>query len=584
MRTARSKAIFVCIALVAAFSVCSGRLIHLQYVEHEQFAALAAEKHVVKIPVFAKRGRIIDANGEVLADNVAVKTVYADASHISTPEAMRKVAGIAARQLQLDESAVFSKLQTGRRYIVLKKEVDQITAHNLEAELGQKKLRGIYFIEDFHRVYPNNAMLAHVIGYLDHEHRGLAGIEKSMDAYLQGHDGYRYTERDRTGREIVLYRGQERPAQNGYTVQTTVQLALQGIIERELAEACDKYKPRGATIILMEPHTGAIMAMASWPTFDANNANNVPPEVTKNHAIFDMYEPGSTFKIVVTSGALEDKMVNDKTLIYCEGGRFSYNNRVLRDHKAAGNLTVHDIIVNSSNIGSAKLALQMGEQRFYEYTRAFGFGEPTGIDLPGEIRGRVNTPFGSDKLAITRVPMGQAVSVTAIQMASALSVIANGGHLMMPQIVSSIYSPDGQRIAHYDPVEVRRVISSGTAQKITAALIDVTRKAATAAQVPGFLVAGKTGTAQKVRPDGKGYMDDHYIVSFNGFMPADDPKFVCYVMVDDAKLPGHMNYGATVAAPIFSKVAEKVARQLDLRPDPVLMAEQLKNASKQERD
>lgn len=585
MTNPKSRAIFTCVCMVLLFSVFSARLIHLQVTRHEEFSALAAEKHVVKKPVFAQRGQIIDAQGEILADNISVKTVYADASHIKKTG---PVAEIVARRLDLDLAEVQTKLQRKSQYIVLKKEVDQLTAHALEQELAEKSLRGIYFLEDFQRVYPNGEMLSHVIGFLDHEHRGLTGIERSMDQYLQGHDGYRYTERDRTGKEIVLYRGQERPAQDGYTVQSTVNLALQNLVENELRAAAAKYKPKGATIIMMEPRTGAILAMASWPTFDVNNANNVAPEVTKNHAILDMVEPGSTFKIVATAAALEEGTVKDDTLIYCEAGRYQYGGRILRDHHPYGSMNVHDILMKSSNIGVAKLALQLGDQRFYEYVRKFGFGERTGIDLPGEIPGIVHQPYKWDKLTITRMPMGHAVSVTPIQLCSAMSVIANGGNLMMPQVVSSIIAKDGTTVSKWDPVKVRQVIRPEIAAKINDGLVSVVSKTGTApsAAVLGFRVAGKTGTAQIPNPNGPGYLEGKYNVSFCGYMPAENPAFVAYVLVIDPTTEPGLNYGGTVAAPIFSSLAGKAARYFDLQPDPALMADQLKFVShlKNEKD
>lgn len=591
MKSCRTRAILVCVGLVVLFSGFSARLIHLQVNQHEEYASLANAKHIVKKPVFAQRGQIVDANYEMLADNISVQTVYADASHILNSEPIKtekalaqasETSRIVAQFLELPKEEVLAKILTERRFIVLKKEVDQLTAYALQTELAKNGLRGIYFLEDFKRVYPNGDMLCHVLGYLDHDNNGISGLEKSMDNYLQQHDGYRFTERDRTGKEIVLYRGQERPAQDGYTVQSTINLGIQSIVESELKAACEKYKPKGATIIVMKPQTGAVLAMASWPVFDNNDANNAPPEVTRNHAVLDMVEPGSTFKIVATAAAFEEGIVNDNTRIYCESGRFRYGGRILRDHHPYGDMTVHEILVKSSNVGTAKLGLQLGEQRFYDYVRRFGFGDRTGIDLPGEISGKVNLPFNGDKVAITRVPMGQAVCVTPIQLCSAMATIANGGQLMMPQVVSKIIAKDGHIVSQFDPVCVRRVISQETSKRIVEALKDVVTKKGTAelAAVEGFRVAGKTGTAQKVNPAGGGYQAGKYIVSFCGFMPADDPAFVAYVLLDDAITVPNGNYGGLVAAPIFSNVAKKIARLLDLQPDPNLLTAQKEDIKK----
>jgi cell division protein FtsI/penicillin-binding protein 2 len=272
---------------------------------------------------------------------------------------------------------------------------------------------------------------------------------------------------------------------------------------------------------------------------------------------------------VVASAALTERVISPKTLIYCENGAFSYGGRVLRDHHGYGQMNVHDILMKSSNIGSAKMALMMGDQKFYEYVRRFGFGERTGVALPGEISGLVHPPARWDRLTITRMPMGQSVAVTPLQLVMGMSVIANGGKLMRPQIVKSIQDKDGHEILSMKPEVVREVIPSETARFVSGALTEVVGERGTAAlaRVSGFTVAGKTGTAQKVDSKG-GYAAGKYVVSFVGYIPAEDPRFVCLILIDDAKLSSGLNYGGLVAAPIFSRVAEKAARYLDLVPAP----------------
>jgi cell division protein FtsI/penicillin-binding protein 2 len=581
MRNAQARAVTVCFGLVGLFSVYSFRLIDLQIVQHEKFTTLAAEKHNHKQIIYARRGIIRDSHNEPLAENIPVKTVVADASHIRDPVA---VAAAIADQLEMDPRDIASKLSQsgkGSKHIVLKAEIPEETAEKIKESLRVANLRGIYFDQDFVRVYPNGQMLSQVIGFVDHDHNGTMGIERTMQDFLQGTDGFRYIETDRTGKELVPYRGQERAARDGCDVKLTIDLSLQNILEAELDAACAEFKPKDASAIMMRPQTGEILAMASRPTFDPNKPGEAAPDQEKNRSIVDMVEPGSTFKIVTTSAVLEEKLVTPDTTVFCENGHFQYAGRVLRDAHPMGVLTVHQVLMKSSNIGVAKLALQLGETKLYEYIRRYGFGERTGIALSGEISGLVNPPHRWSKLDITRIPMGQSVAVTPLQMVTAMSSIANGGKLMKPMIVSEIRDQTGRLVASFTPEMVRDVISAETAVKIVSALKDVVSKQGTAqrAEVPGFRVAGKTGTAQKVDPRG-GYMVGRYVTSFVGFMPADDPKFALLVLLDDPTMKEGAAFGGTVAGPVFARIAEKAARYLDLRPTEEVPPPQLTNGSK----
>jgi cell division protein FtsI (penicillin-binding protein 3)/stage V sporulation protein D (sporulation-specific penicillin-binding protein) len=288
----------------------------------------------------------------------------------------------------------------------------------------------------------------------------------------------------------------------------------------------------------------------------------------KNRAVIDMMEPGSTFKIVTAAAALNERKVKPDTTIFCENGAWTYGGRVLHDHKPFGELTVRDVLIKSSNIGAAKLAMSVGEEKFYEYIRRFGFGDRTGIELPGEIGGMIHSPQTWSKISITRIPMGHEIGVTPLQMTAAMAAIANGGKLVTPRIVKSITESNGETVTTFSPIVLRQVISSQTATIIGDALRGVVsdRGTAAAAAVPGFTIAGKTGTAQKVDPKG-GYEHGKYIVSFTGYLPADRPEFVGLVVLDDAHTnKPELNYGGLVAGPIFARVAEKAARYLDLEP------------------
>jgi len=389
-----------------------------------------------------------------------------------------------------------------------------------------------------------------------------------MEEYLHGQDGFRFIEHNRAGQEIVPYRGQERPPRDGYQVHLTIDLSLQNIVENEIDAAMKEYSPQKATIILMRPQTGEILAMANRPDFDLNLRTEAKPEEMKNRAIIDMMEPGSTFKIVAAAAALNERKLRPDSTIFCENGLWNFGGAALHDHRAFSYLSVRDILVKSSNIGAAKLALSVGEQRFYEYIRRFGFGERTGIELPGEIGGLIRPPRAWSKISITRIPMGHEVGVTPLQMTVAMAVIANGGKLVTPRIIKLITTPEGKTVSSLSPVELRQVISPETAREIGDALRGVVsdRGTAAAAAVPGFTIAGKTGTAQKVDPRG-GYQQGKYVVSFAGYLPADHPEFVGLVMLDDAHTSKpELNYGGLIAGPIFSRVAEKAARYLDLEP------------------
>ncbi len=637
----RFRCTLICFGFIALFSVFSFRLVYLQMIKHDEYAGLAAEKHVRKDLIHAERGTILDANNEVLARNVPMRRVVADATHLNEPGATirllsealkipaselseklnvkrayvvlqrevpeaeavalkarldaqnlrgitledepnriatRRVVGnptqmnepdatirLLSEALKIPASELSEKLK--RAYIVLQHEVPEAEAVALKARLDAQNLRGITFEYEPKRIYPNGPMLCHVIGFTDSDYHGIQGVEASMEEYLHGQDGYRYIEHDRKNREIVLYRGQERAARNGYQVHLTIDLNLQNIVENEIDAAMREFRPKKATIILMRPQTGEVLAMANRPNFDLNERSETKPEEMKNRAIIDMMEPGSTFKIVSVAAALNEHKVQPDSTIFCENGVFSFGGSKLHDHRPYGELSVQDILVKSSNIGAAKLALVVGEQKFYEYMRRFGFGERTGIELPGEINGLMRPPQSWTKISITRKAMGHEVGVTPLQMTVAMATIANGGKLMTPRIVKSITTEDGKTISALQPTALRQVISEQTARQIGKALRGVVsdRGTAAAAAVPGFTIAGKTGTAERVDPKG-GYERDRFVVSFIGYVPADHPEFVGLVVLDDAQTTPELNYGGLVAGPIFSRVAEKAARYLDLEP------------------
>lgn len=582
MSSPKIRSLCATVLLAAVFTRFSWRLIEIQVAEHEKYTALAAEKNIDRRPIYARRGVIISADGESLAQNELVRRVIADGYLLTNHAA---VADIVASMLELPRQELIEKFQrkvineagivVPCRYIILKKEVPAILAQKLSDTLSAKKLRGIFFEQDFRRVYPNTHMLSHVVGYTNSENTGVAGIEQTMNQYLHGEDGYRFYEHDRTGGELVLYRGQERAPQHGRSIRLTVDIGLQKILETELDEAMRQFKPKFAVAILQRPSTGEILAIASRPTFDPNKVPKNPekpdPDYVDpliNRAIAASFEPGSTFKIVAAGGSLTERLTTPETTIQCENGYFSRYK--LRDHHPYGELTVNNILVKSSNIGVCKLAVQLGEQRFYEYVRKFGFGEKTGIVLPGEQNGMLEPPHRWTKLySISRIPMGHEIAVTPIQSVCAMSVIANDGRLMMPQIVREIIDDDGRVIETVPPQLVRNVISKDAARAVRNALTQAVGEKGTArlAAVKGFKVGGKTGTAQVYNKDGSVSRDKHR-VSFVGFMPADEPAFTGLVMLEQPQTAHGQDMGGLVAAPIFSRIAERAASYLGLPHEP----------------
>jgi cell division protein FtsI/penicillin-binding protein 2 len=564
------RAAVACAGAGIIFTAFSIRLINLQVVKHDEYTELAARKHSIRQVITARRGGITDRHGEILAANIPVRKVVVDGSHVNDPA---KLAEVASPYLAFIPEELEKALRTDSKYKVLFRGLEEEKAIALRREMVEKSLRGLYFYEETERIYPNGEMLAHVLGFLrqaedpDDAPIGAEGIERSMERHLRGLDGFRHIERDRTGREIVVYRGAEQGPRNGLTVELTIDMGLQAILEDELESAFEELEPNSAVGVMVDPRTGEVLAMASRPSFDPNNLGDSPMASRLNQALMAVLEPGSTFKIVVASAALTEGVVDGRTQIFCENGRFFYAGRTLRDVHGHGQMGVRDILVKSSNIGSAKMALMLGEDRFYEYVRRFGFGERTGIELPGEVRGILSPPSRWDKLTITRMPMGHSIAVTPLQMAMAMSAIANGGNLMRPQILRTVREPGGNALFSARPEVVRRVIPEQTAQFVGEALCGVTAPGGTArlAGVSGFQVAGKTGTAQKVDPNG-GYAPGKYVVSFLGYMPAEDPAFVCLILIDDATKVHGANYGGVLAAPVFARVGERAARYLNLVP------------------
>lgn len=589
-----------------------GRLYVLQVVKHDHYREIVddnTQRTFVKQP---RRGDIVDADGHVLATSLPVKRVLADPSliHPYQAQVVRAVAPLlsmsegellhALRPLRTNDSGVVYT----NRFVDLKRkltydqwsEVTQAMAQvsfNLDEEFLSKKermffrnlrRRGIYAEEDFQRIYPSGRLASHVLGYVQEVERiltngssraasiemtGIYGIEHWLDTKLKGTRGWRVTEMDRRAREIVVFREQDVEPRPGLNVTLTIDMFIQNAVEEQLAEAMKKFNPKSACAVVVRPGTGEILALASLPDFDPNFPGGSDDWSRKNRVIADMHEPGSTFKIVVVSGALNEQTVTPNDVFFCENGRWMFKGRPLHDHdKGYGNLTVEGIITHSSNIGSAKIAVyRLGEEKLYDYMTRFGFGQPTGITLDGEIRGWVKHWRKWDGLAVSRIPMGHAITTTPLQMAMAMSAIANEGRLMRPMLIDSLRGENGEVFVKFQPQTVRQVISPQAAKQMVAALKTVPAKDGTApkAALEHYTVAGKTGTAQV--PGGKaGYIPKKYVSSFIGFFPADHPEVCISVLIEEPDVKKGY-YGGQTAAPYFKAIADQVANYLKIKPD-----------------
>lgn len=598
------KLLAVGLLLVAAFTGLGYRLVDIQCLRHDELSA-KAESNTRREYVFEpRRGDILDIKGNVLATSAFAETVCANPSLMDDRQA-DVVARALAPILGVNDRALYQRLASRVRvndkgqtnliqYVRLQQRVPvetwqkiEGTMTNLSFGVDEKKLskneRAAYsalrekaiFAEDYPiRVYPNQSMAAHVLGYaqtedaeindkLVSEIAGRDGIERTMDKKLSGVPGWRLTETDRKGRELVCLREQDLEARDGLNVVLTIDSVIQNMVETALADAMEKHSPISASGIVIRPRTGEILAMATLPNFDPNNPGAASADARRNRVISDVVEPGSTFKIVVVSGALNDHVITLNDTFDCENGHFAYAGRVLHDHEAYGTLTSEAIITKSSNIGAAKIGIKLGEDRLFDYITRYGFGTRTELPLPGEVPGIVHPVKDWSKVSVAQIPMGQGVAVTRLQMIMAMCAIANNGVLMRPMLVDHLEDESGRVVVRYSPQAVRRTTDDPAAKLMVEALKTVVSPEGTApkAAMEHYTVAGKTGTAQKV--EGGQYVRK-YVASFIGFFPADNPELCISIVLDEPK-EGY--YGGQVAGPVFKEIAERAANYLNIKPD-----------------
>lgn len=452
------------------------------------------------------------------------------------------------------------------RWAKLREDVDETTYD----KIAQLEIKGVYGNRVYRRVYPHNSLAAHLVGYVNKAGVAAAGVENYADFYLRGQDGWREGERDGRRRELAQFRTREVQPVDGFNVVLSTDIIIQHMVEEELEAIAKKFSPDKATIIVSDAKTGFILAMGNYPSFDLNHYNKAPLAVQRNFAITDQLDPGSTFKIVPASGALNEGIVQPNTRFDCSISSIEYKGAVRRfmpdDHHYDHLLPVSEIISRSSNIGAAQLGMLLGEQGLYDYARKFGFGEKSGFPFGGEITGTLNPVSRWSGIDITRIPAGYSISATPLQIHYAMGVIASGGELLRPQIIRQIRDASGEVVYSFDTAVRRRVVSTKVAREMALMLEGVAKKGGTAdnAEIPGYEVAGKTGTAQKLI-DGH-YSKKNHVGSFVGFFPASNPQVVISVIVDNARVPGGEAYGRKVGAPSFKKIGEQLIQYLDIKP------------------
>lgn len=599
--------------VVASFGVIAHRLVELHVVKRDHYLAQIQEtrRRVVIDP--ARRGDILDARGDLLATSQTDITLAVDpwalpekSEALKLParqerfaNEQRELRGKLADLLNVPATEIETAFTPSWKDIPMEddtrdEEVDGRTrvrfvklregvSEEQFTRIAALKLVGLTFERRYRRVYPHKSLAAHVIGFVNKEDVPSGGVEAFADRYLRGIVGWRETERDGKRVERAEFREREVPASDGWSVVLSIDTAVQHIVEQELDAIVGKFRPEKATIIVSDAHSGFLLGLANYPTFDLNEFSTTPLEKQRNIAATDLLEPGSTFKIVATSGALNEGLVTPSSTFDCTLDSLIYNGKPRRfmrdDHRYDHLLTLAEVISHSSNVGTAQVGMMLGERKLYEYARAYGFGERSGFPLGREEPGLLADPAKWSGIDITRIPAGYSIAATPLQIHYGMSTIASGGQLLRPQVIYQVRDAAGEPVYTFKPAVRRTVIAPPTADAMARMLQKVASADGTAkvAAIPGYEVAGKTGTAQKLI-NGR-YSERNHIGSFAGFFPASRPRVVITVIVDDGKPPGGGTaYGAVVAAPSFKKIAEQLIQYLDIKPvaptaPPALLAQ-----------
>lgn len=538
----------------------SARLVYLQVSQYDKLTSRARQQQQNAIPTDPPRGELLDREGRSLARSVQMASLYIDPGGLKAEDLERSASELAQR-LGMDQAALLQKFkdaqQQNNRFVWIARRLDSQVGN----QISDLKLPGVQVRLEPKRYYPNGSLASHILGFVDIDGKGLGGLELSYNTKITGEPGKLFLERDATGRPYESY---EIAAKSGQTVVLTIDQSIQFQAEQALQAAVERANAKSGSVIVLNPRNGEILAMATAPTFDPNNVSASKAEARSNWALQNIYEPGSTFKIVAFSAAIEKYGVKADDRIDCQMGAITVAGRVIHDHHPYGSLTVAEALAKSSNVAAIKLGLRVGNDTMYDYITRFGFGSRTGIELPGETPGILRKVERWQPSSIGSIAMGQEVGVTPVQMVAAFGAMANDGVRIAPHLVREIRDASGAVVYRAEP-EQRRVVNRETAVALRGMLEGVTLNGtARKAQLDGYSAAGKTGTAQKIDPKTKAYSKTKFVGSFVGFAPVSNPQVVIIVVIDE---PSGSYHGGDVAAPIFSEVAERILPGMGVMPD-----------------
>src|SRR2546421_1584203 len=545
--TSHRRILFVAIALVLWMLAIGARLVQLQIHQHDNLASRARNQQLSSIETAPTRGQVLDRQGRELARSLDTESFYSDPSEVKNiDETVRKIASVTG----LDRADLIKRFNdakdANKKFIWIVRRLEMERANKLDA----LEIEGVYSRKEPKRYYPNDTLAAHVLGFVDTDEIGLAGVEQSYNEKIRGAAGKVYLEVDRDRRAFESYEVHPHP---GQTVVLTIDQVIQYRTEQALSAAVERSHAKSGSAIVMDPRTGEILALANSPTFNPNDAGKVSPEEKTNGAVQNIYEPGSTFKIVAFSAAIEKGLVKPDDKIDCQMGSITVAGRVIHDHKPFGVLTAAQALEQSSDVAAIKLGLLVGNDAMYDYMKRLGFGARTGIDLAGESPGILKPVSRWQPSSIGSLAMGQEVGVTPLQMASAYCALANGGTWVKPHVVKELRTPDGTPLYHAK-IETSKALNTETTAALHNMFEGVTlHGTAKKAQIEGYTAAGKTGTAQKVDPKTHTYSKTKFIGSFVGFAPVSNPAIVIIVVIDE---PQGSIYGGDVAAPVFREIAQ----------------------------
>lgn len=529
----------------------------LQVVQADELSKRATRQHEKLVPLDGQRGEILDRDGRILATDVEVPSVYAIPALIDGPSAVAKRL---ARLLSRDAGTLKKRLDGDGAFTWIARRVDPAVKEQVE----RQKISGIGFLNETRRFYPNRVLLGHILGFTGIDNNGLEGLELKFDGVLRGQAGSVVVTRDALGRPVLPRLADRLAPIPGRDLVLTIDEVIQHVAERELEAALVRTSAESGSVIVMDPGTGEILAIAVRPVFNPNAFSEHRPSEWRNRTVTDFFEPGSTFKIVASAAALQEGLVDPDELIDCEMGVLRVAGRSIHDHERHGLLTFRQVLQKSSNVGMVKVGSRLGPDRLYRYIRDFGFGEKTGIDLTGESPGHIRPVKEWTGRSIAAISIGQEMAATPVQLITAVSAIANGGWLMRPYVVAEIRGGRGEVERTY-PLSRRRVIDERTSGLLKEILATAVEKGGTGegAAIPGYTVAGKTGTAQKIDPATRKYSPDRFVSSFVGFAPVDKPRIAVLVVIDS---PKGESWGGKVAAPVFRAIGQAVLPHLGVKP------------------